>query len=87
VDAPNPSVALDLLAIYGPLIDSRLAGARVPFFDWFTDVSESAPSVKGCEMAYGFAQLHPIAGVFGIAGLFLAYVTELFDEYQHEHPV
>ena len=33
-------------------------------------------------MAYGFAQLHPIEGVFGAAGLFLAYVTELFEEYQ-----
>jgi hypothetical protein len=32
-------------------------------------------------MAYGFAQLHPIAGVVGVAGLFLAYVSELFDEY------
>jgi len=83
----NRPFALDLLAVYGPLIHPDLAGARAPFFDWFTDVSESAPSVKGCEMAYGFAQLHPIAGVLGLAGLFLAYVTELFDEYQREHPV
>lgn len=78
----NRPVALDLLALYGPLIDPGLARARVPFYDWFTDVSESAPSYKGCELAYGFAQLHPIAGVFGTAGLFLAYVTELFEEYQ-----
>jgi hypothetical protein len=78
----NRPFALDLLAFYGPLIDPDLARARVPFYDWFTDVRESAPSYKGCELAYGFAQLHPIAGVFGIAGLFLAYVTELFEEYQ-----
>jgi hypothetical protein len=78
----NRPFAIDLLAIYGPLIHPGLASARVPFFDWFTDVSESAPSTKGCEMAYGFARLHPIAGVFGMAGLFLAYVTELFDEYR-----
>jgi hypothetical protein len=78
----NRPFALDLLAVYGPLINPGLARARVPFFDWFTDVSESAPSYKGCELAYGFAQLHPIAGVFGIAGLFLSYVTELFEEYQ-----
>jgi hypothetical protein len=78
----NRPLVLDLLLIYGPLIDPHLAGARVPFYDWFTDVSESAPSYKGCEMAYGFAQLHPIAGVFGMAGLFLSYVKELFDEYQ-----
>jgi hypothetical protein len=78
----NRPFVLDLLAVYGPLINPDLAALRVPFYDWFTDVSESAPSHKGCEMAYGFAQLHPIAGVFGIAGLFLAYVTELFDEYQ-----
>jgi hypothetical protein len=32
-------------------------------------------------MAYGFAALHPIAGVIGVAGLFLACVPELFEEY------
>lgn len=78
----NRPVALDLLAVFGPIIHPDLAGVRVPFYDWFTDVRESAPSTKGCEMAYGFAQLHPIAGVFGAAGLFLSYVTELFDEYR-----
>lgn len=78
----NRPVVLDLLAIYGPLIDTGLARARVPFYDWFTDVSESAPSYKGCELAYGFARVHPIAGVFGLAGLFLSYVDELFEEYQ-----
>jgi hypothetical protein len=78
----NRPFVLDLLAVYGPLIHPDLARQRAPFYDWFTDVSESAPSSKGCELAYGFARLHPIAGVFGIAGLFLAYVTELFDEYR-----
>lgn len=78
----NRPFALDLLAVFGPLIHPDLARLRVPFYDWFTDVRESAPSAKGCELAYGFAQLHPIAGVLGAAGLFLAYVTELFDEYQ-----
>jgi hypothetical protein len=77
----NRPVVLDLLFVYGALIHPELARQRVPFYDWFTDVSESAPSYRGCEMAYGFAQLHPIAGVVGMAGLFLAYVTELFDEY------
>jgi hypothetical protein len=78
----NRPVALNLLAVFGPLIHPDLAKARVPFYDWFTDVRESAPSYQGCEMAYGFAQLHPIEGVVGAAGLFLAYVTELFEEYR-----
>jgi hypothetical protein len=78
----NRPFALDLLAVYGALIHPDLARARVPFYDWFTDVRESAPSYRGCELAYGFAQLHPIEGVFGVAGLFLAYVTELFDAYR-----
>jgi hypothetical protein len=81
----NRPFALDLLAIYGPLIHPDLAKTRVPFYDWFTDVSESAPSTKGCEMAYDVAQLHPIAGVFGMAGLFLAYMKEMFAEYRTEH--
>jgi hypothetical protein len=81
----NRPFALDLLAIYGPLIHPGLARIRVPFYDWFTDVSESTPSTKGCEMAYDAAQLHPIAGVFGMAGLFLAYMKEMFAEYREEH--
>lgn len=78
----NRPLALDLLALYGPLIHPDLAASRVPFYDWFTDVSESAPSYKSCEMAYGFAELNPITGVLGMAGLFLAYTKELFEEYQ-----
>ena len=81
----NRPVALDVLAVFGPLIHPGLAKVRVPFYDWFTDVRESAPSYNSCEMAYGFAQLHPIDGVVGAAGLFLAYVTELFEEYQQTH--
>jgi hypothetical protein len=68
----NRPFALDLLAVYGWLIHPDLARSRVSFYDWFTDVRESAPSYKGCELAYRFAQLHPIAGVIGTAGLFLA---------------
>jgi hypothetical protein len=78
----NRPFALNLLAIYGPFIHPELARARVPFYDWFTDVSESAPSYQGCDLAYGFAQLHPIEGVLGMGGLFLAYVKELFEEYR-----
>lgn len=76
--------AHDLLAGYGPLIHPELAGLRVPFYDWFTDVSRSAPSYKGCEMAYGFAQLHSIDGVLGPGGLFLASVAELFHKFLAE---
>ncbi|GAB3457349.1 hypothetical protein GCM10027436_61320 [Actinophytocola sediminis] len=82
----NRPVAIDLLAVYGGLIHPDLARQRVSFYDWFTDVRESAPSYHGCELAFGFAQLHPIEGVFGTAALFLAYVTELFDAYTHPTP-
>lgn len=78
----NRTVSIGLLVTYGPLIHPDLAGVAVPFYDWFTDVREKAPSEKGCAMAYGFADLNPIDGVFGMAGLFLAYVTELFEEYR-----
>jgi hypothetical protein len=78
----NRPAALGVLATFGGLIHPDLARQRVPFYDWFTDVRETAPSYSGCEMAYGFAQLHPIEGAVGAAGLFLAYVTELFEEYQ-----
>jgi hypothetical protein len=81
----NRPAALDLLAVFGPVIAPGLARDRVSFYDWFTDVRELAPSYKGCEMAYGFAQMHPIEGVFGAAGLFLAYVTELYEEYQQSN--
>jgi hypothetical protein len=81
----NRPVAIDALAAFGALIDPGLAKVRVPFYDWFTDVRESAPSYHGCEMAYGFAQLHPITGAFGAVGLFLSYVTDLFEEYQSTH--
>lgn len=80
----NRPAALDLLAGYGPQIHPELARLRVPFYDWFTDVSRSAPSYKGCEMAYGFAQLHPIDGVLGPGGLFLASVAELFNKFLAE---
>jgi hypothetical protein len=80
----NRPFALDLLTVYGALIHPDLVRLRVPFYDWFTDVRNSSPSYHGCEMAYDYAQLHPIAGVIGTAGLFLAYVSEMFDEFQAE---
>ena len=80
----NRPFVLDLLAGYGGLVHPDLARLRVPFYDWFTDVSSSAAAYRGCEMAYGFAQLHPIAGVTGMAGLLLAYAPELFEEFRPE---
>lgn len=78
----NRPVVLDLLAVYGWLIHPDLARLRAPFYDWFTDVGNATPSYHGCKMAYGYARLHPVAGIGGMAGLFLAYVTELFDQYR-----
>ncbi len=82
----NRPAVLDLLAIYGPWIDPDLARLRVPFYDWFTDVRNSTPAYKGAVMSYDVAELHPIAGVIGAAGLLLAYVPEMFKEFRAEVP-
>ncbi|CAM3853060.1 hypothetical protein KIPE111705_28250 [Kibdelosporangium persicum] len=77
----NRPAVLDLLAVYGGLIHPDLARQRVPFLDWFTDVRESVPARKGCEVAYATARLDPIAGLFSTVDLLLAYLPELFEEY------
>jgi hypothetical protein len=77
----NRPAMLDLLAVYGGLVHPDLARQRVPFLDWFTDVSTPTPSRKGCELAYALARLDPIAGFFSTVDLLLAYIPELFDEY------
>ncbi|MBP2322950.1 hypothetical protein JOF56_003335 [Kibdelosporangium banguiense] len=78
----NRPAALDLLAVYGGLIHPDLARQRVPFLDWFTDVGNPVPSRKGCELAYAFARLDPIAGLFTTVDLLLAYIPDLFREYR-----
>jgi hypothetical protein len=78
----NRPAMLDLLLVYGGLIHPELASRRVPFLDWFTDVANPVPSRKGCELAYAFARLDPIAGLFTTVDLLLAYVPELFREYR-----
>jgi hypothetical protein len=77
----NRPAALDMLAVYGGLVHPDLARERVPFLDWFTDVSNPVPSRKGCEVAYAYARLDPIAGLFTTLDLMLAYLPELFEEY------
>jgi hypothetical protein len=78
----NRPAVLDLLAVYGGLIHPQMARQRVPFLDWFTDVGNPVPSRKGCEMAYAYARLDPIAGLFGTLDLLLAYLPELFETYR-----
>jgi hypothetical protein len=78
----NRPATLDLLAVYGGLIHPDLARQRVPFLDWFTDVGNPVPSRKGCELAYAYARLDPIAGLFSTVDLLLAYLPELFEEYR-----
>jgi hypothetical protein len=81
----NRPVVLGLLAVYGGLVDPALAAQRVPFLDWFTDVSNTVASRKGCEVAYSAARLDPIAGFFSTVDLLLAYVPDLFREYSSEN--
>ncbi|MEU4746881.1 hypothetical protein AB0G02_41385, partial [Actinosynnema sp. NPDC023658] len=81
----NRPVVLDLLLVYGALLNPALVPRRVPFLDWFTDVRESAPSRKGCEVAYAYARLDPVNGVFSTLDLLFAYIPELFEEFQSTH--
>jgi hypothetical protein len=78
----NRPVVLDLLLVYAALLNPVLVVRRVPFVDWLTDVRESAPSRKGSEMAYAYAQLDPINGAFGTIDLLLAYIPELYEEFE-----
>jgi hypothetical protein len=77
----NRPVVIDLLIATGGLIHPELGRLAVPFVDWFTDVRESAPSYKGCVMAYHYAHLDPVFGTIGMVDLFLAYLPELFEEF------
>ncbi|MFD1050104.1 hypothetical protein ACFQ1S_33575, partial [Kibdelosporangium lantanae] len=58
----NRPAVLDMLLVSGGLINPVLPFQRVPFLDWFTDVSNPVPSRKGCEVAYAVARLDPVAG-------------------------
>ncbi|MFI9011169.1 hypothetical protein ACIGNX_28430 [Actinosynnema sp. NPDC053489] len=78
----NRPAVLDLLLLYGGLLNPVLVLRRVPFVDWLTDVRESAPSRKGSEMAYAYARLDPVNGAFSTVELLLAYIPELFEEFQ-----
>lgn len=78
----NRPVAQDLLLLYGVLAHPQLAVRRVSFLDWFTDVSESTPSYKGCAIAYSYARLDPISGTVGTVELLLLYLPELFGEFR-----
>ncbi|MFE9750453.1 hypothetical protein ACFYOT_36585 [Saccharothrix saharensis] len=78
----NRPVVLDLLLVYGALLNPVLILRRVPFVDWLTDVRESTPSRKGSEMAYAYAQLDPVNGAFSTVDLLFAYIPELFEEFQ-----
>lgn len=78
----NRPAMLDMLLISGGLIHPDLSRQRVPFLDWFTDVGNVAPSRKGCEMAYAYARLDPLLGLFTTFDLFLAYLPDLFAEFR-----
>lgn len=78
----NRPAVLDLLLVYAAVLNPLLILRRVPFVDWFTDVRESTPSRKGCEIAYAYARLDPINGAFSTLELLLAYIPELFEEFQ-----
>ncbi|MBY8853077.1 hypothetical protein K7G98_34540, partial [Saccharothrix sp. MB29] len=70
----NRPAVLDLLLVNAVLFNPLMVLRRVPFVDWFTDVRESAPARKGCEIAYANARLDPVSGVFATLDLLLSYL-------------
>ncbi|KAA2254297.1 hypothetical protein F0L68_30705 [Solihabitans fulvus] len=78
----NRPAALNLLTGYGMLIRPEVYRDRVPFLDWFTDVRNPVPARKGAEVAYALARLDPLRGTFTTLDLLLAYLPDLFRQFQ-----
>ncbi|QWF82600.1 hypothetical protein [Amycolatopsis sp. CA-230715] len=70
-----------------PLLDPLSPGPgpgkqkQLTFLDWFTDVSNSVPSRRGCEMAYSLAEFDLPAGAVRTTALLAAYTKALFADF------
>ncbi|MQA11965.1 MAG: hypothetical protein GEU98_26195 [Pseudonocardiaceae bacterium] len=78
----NRPAAFDLLTGLGPRINPEMARAKVPFYDWFTDVTKPEPTRKGGHMAVDFANFNVLGGGANAVDLFLAYLPALFEEFK-----
>ncbi|WP_043717495.1 hypothetical protein [Kutzneria sp. 744] len=70
-----------LLALGGPLVNSRIRELRMPFLSWFTDVTTPVPAYRGCAFAWALSRLNPVGGAFSAVGLLVAYLPNLFDDF------
>ena len=70
-----------LLALGGPLFNSRIRELRMPFLTWFTDVGTPVPAYRGCAFAWALSRLNPVGGAFSAMGLLLAYLPNLFEDF------
>jgi hypothetical protein len=70
--------AMDMVVLYGGLLDPRLAGLRL--VNWFVDVTEAEPARKGCEMAYEISCIEPTPEAGNTLELALARLPSLAEE-------
>lgn len=80
----NRPVFFDAITGLGARLNPQMRAAEVPFYDWFTDVTNPAPSRKGGHMAVDFANLNVPGGLANGLDLLLAYLPEMFKEFQRD---
>ncbi|MBV9843760.1 MAG: hypothetical protein JOZ47_01615 [Kutzneria sp.] len=73
-----------LLALAGPLVSPRIRELRVPFLTWFTDVSNDVPAYHGSALAWSLSEPDPVQGANDAVALLLAYLPNLFDDFQRD---
>lgn len=80
----NRPVFFDALTALGPRLNPEMRAAKVPFYDWFTDVTTPVPTRKGGHMAVDFANFNIPGGAVNGFDLLLAYLPAMFEEFQQQ---